>query len=148
VTTDQTSSYEGKVDRLLWLGCEASGLSEGFLTRIEGTDGDGTQTIVRARGSHEQLQPGAPCPLSEAYCRKTIGTDGLLAVSNAVEAGWERDPAYEASELGCYIGRKVVVDGERYGTLCFASSRPGSGRRRPPNSDSTISWSNPSSRRS
>jgi PAS domain S-box-containing protein len=124
VTTDQTSSYEQKVDRLLWLGCEAFGLSDGFLTHIEGAESDGTQTIVQARGSHEQLQPGASCPLSEAYCRKTIRTDGLLAVSNAVEAGWGDDPAYEAFELGCYIGGKVVVDGELHGTLCFASTEP------------------------
>ncbi|WP_262178247.1 PAS domain-containing protein [Haloarcula laminariae] len=124
VTTDQSASYERTVDRLLRLGCEAFGLSDGFLTRIEREGDDGTQTIVQAQGAHERLEPGASCPLSEAYCRKTIRTDGLLAVSNAVEAGWADDPAYEAFELGCYIGGKVVVGGELYGTLCFASTEP------------------------
>ena len=124
VTTDQASSYEQKVDRLLRLGSEAFGLSAGFLTRIERGEGGGTQTIVRATGTNEQLRAGESCPLSEAYCRKTIQTDGLLAVSDAVADGWEGDPAYEAFELGCYIGGKVVVDGELRGTLCFASTEP------------------------
>jgi len=124
VTTDTDASYEQKVDRMLRLGCETFGLSDGFVTRIEAGTEEGTQTIVQARGSHEQLQPGASCPLSEAYCRKTIQTDGLLAVANASEAGWTGDPAHEAFGLECYIGGKVVVDGELYGTLCFASTDP------------------------
>jgi len=122
VTTDQASSYEQKIDRLLRLCCEAFGLSDGFLTRIEGEDGDGTRTIVQSWSSYERLQPDESCPLSRTYCRKTVHSDGLLAVSDAVEAGWADDPAYEASELGCYIGGKVIVDGEPYGTLCFASA--------------------------
>lgn len=124
VTTDTESSYEEKLDAILTMGCEALGLTNGFLTRIE-TDGDGgQQRIVRAHGPHEQLQSGESCPLSEAYCRRTIETDGLLAVSNAPQAGWETDPAYERFELGCYIGGKVVVGDDLYGTVCFAAREP------------------------
>ncbi|MBX0284936.1 PAS domain-containing protein [Haloarcula salinisoli] len=124
VTTDTESSFEAKVDRLLRLGCETFSLSNGFLTRIEGGEADGKQTIVQSRGPHEKLSPGESCPLSRAYCRETVRTDGLLAFEDAVEAGWTDDPSYEEFGLGCYIGGKVVVDGELYGTLCFADTEP------------------------
>ena len=124
VTTDTRSTYEEKLDRLLKLGCETLGLANGFLTHIETDGGDRRQTIVRAHGPHDMLQAGESCPLSEAYCRKTIETDGLLAVSDAPAAGWEDDRAYETFGLGCYIGGKVVVDEGLYGTICFAATEP------------------------
>jgi GAF domain-containing protein len=67
------------------------------------------------------LQPEASCPLSEAYCRRTLDTDGLLAIHDAVEAWWVDDPAYDVFELEAYIGGKVVLD-ELYGTFCFAAT--------------------------
>jgi len=109
-------NFETRLERILELGCERLDVEHGFLTRITG----GTQRVVGACGSHPSLQPDEECPLSEAYCRKTIRGDGLLGVHNAVAAGWEGDPAYDAFGLGCYLGGKVLVDGDLYGTLCFA----------------------------
>jgi signal transduction histidine kinase len=110
------------------LGCERFDLPYGFLSRIEtGLDGDlstGTQRIVHAHGDHTLLQPGETCPLSEAYCRKTIQAEDLLVIADAVAAGWEDDPAYDVFERGSYVGGKVVANGELYGTLCFASTEP------------------------
>ncbi|MFB6250171.1 MAG: ATP-binding protein [Halobellus sp.] len=125
VTTDIELTFEEKIRRLLELGCDRLGLSYGFLSRIdaeEGHESDGTQQIVLSHGEHDLLQPGLSCPLSEAYCRKTIQSDGLLAVSDALADGWEDDLAYDVFELGSYIGGKVFVDNELYGTLCFAST--------------------------
>ncbi|WP_172861837.1 ATP-binding protein [Halopenitus persicus] len=143
VTTDRDYSFEEKIDRLLAIGCAELDLPYGFLTRIsaEGVAGaddvtvpvaddvvtgappsDRQQTIVRAHGSHPELQPGESCPLSEAYCRKTIETPDLLAIRDAGAAGWDGDPAYERFDLGSYVGGKVIVDGELYGTLCFAAT--------------------------
>jgi PAS domain S-box-containing protein len=124
VTTDTQSTYEEKLERLLKLGCETLGLANGFLTHIEADGTDGRQTIVQAHGNNDLLQAGESCPLSEAYCRRTIETDGLLAVSDAPAAGWTEDPAYDRFGLDCYIGGKVVLDEGLYGTVCFADSEP------------------------
>ena len=59
-----------------------------------------------------------------AYCRETIRAGDLIGMQDAVEAGWEDDPAYETFELGSYIGGRVLVDGDLYGTLCFAATGP------------------------
>ena len=117
ITADQESPFDDKVQRLIRLGCEYLDLPYGFLTRIA----DGTQRILYATGDHELLQPGASCPLSESYCRKTIQEESLLAMQDVATAGWEGDPAYETFALGTYIGSQIPVDGALYGTLCFAA---------------------------
>lgn len=116
ITSDVDMSFEEKVRRILAIGRDRLGLRYAFLTRME----DGTQHVVESRGSHDLLQPGESCPLSEAYCRKTIESEGLLGVRDVASEGWNDDPAYERFDLGCYLGGKVVVDDDLYGTLCFA----------------------------
>jgi PAS domain S-box-containing protein len=127
VATDAGLSPREKITQLLEVGPEQLGLPYGHLTRIEvdeGRPGGGTQTVVEASGDHELLQPGDSCPLSRSYCRNTIESDDLFVVQNALDAGWIDDPAYVAFDLGCYIGTKVSVDGELYGTVFFASAEP------------------------
>ncbi|EMA08932.1 PAS domain S-box protein [Haloarcula marismortui] len=116
VASDTDRGFEGKLAAILELGCERLNLPYGFLTRID----DATQHIVEASGSHSELQAGASAPMSKAYCRRTIEQDEPLTIQNAVEEDWPDDVAYEMFGLGCYVGGKVTVNGELYGTLCFA----------------------------
>jgi PAS domain S-box-containing protein len=116
IASDTDREFEEKLAAVLELGCERLDLSYGFLTRIEG----GTQHIVSSAGTHPELQPGASEPLSNAYCKRTIEQDDPLTIQNAVEEPYPAEAAYETFELGCYIGGKVDVNGETYGTLCFA----------------------------
>ncbi len=120
VSSDHERSFEEKVEAILTLGCEYLDVPNGFLTRIE----DGTQHVEVSHAEHPLLQPGKSCPLDEAYCKRTIERDDLLTVVNASEEGWAGDPAYETFGLETYIGGRVEVDGERYGTLCFAATTP------------------------
>jgi PAS domain S-box-containing protein len=127
LATDSELDVHEKITHLLETGPEQLGLPYGHLTRIEVEDLDseaGTQTVVEASGDHDLLQPGDSCPLSRSYCRRTIRTDGLLEVQDAAEAGWAGDPAYEAFGLESYIGTRITVDGELYGTVFFASDAP------------------------
>jgi signal transduction histidine kinase len=121
VTTDASLSLDERVEQTLALACDRLGVRLGFLTRIT----DDTQRIVHAVGDHPLLQPGESCPLSKSYCRRTLDTDGLLAVVHTAEHGdWQDDPGYELFGLECYLGGKVSVDGDLYGTLCFADTDP------------------------
>jgi signal transduction histidine kinase len=120
ITSDCGDPFEQKVGELLELGRDYLGVQAGFLTEIS----DGTQLIVEASGDHELLQSGESCPLSKAYCRKTIEKQDALTVQHAVLEGWENDTAYEAFGLESYIGAKVIVEGDVYGTFCFADEEP------------------------
>ncbi|WP_435099139.1 PAS domain S-box protein [Halorubrum sp. N11] len=116
IASDTDRDFEDKLTALLELGTERLGLPYGFLNRIEG----GRQHTVRAVGDHPELQTGASAPQSETYCRETVQQAGPLTIQNAVDEGWDGDSAYERFDLACYIGATVTVDGETYGTLCFA----------------------------
>ncbi|TKX79377.1 HAMP domain-containing sensor histidine kinase [Halorubrum sp. SD626R] len=118
ITADQERSFEEKLPELLDLGRAYLDVETGFLTEID----DETQVIVDARGDHELLQAGRSCPLSKAYCRRTVDLDGALTVQHARVEGWESDAAYEEFGLEAYIGAKVVVNREVYGTFCFADT--------------------------
>jgi nitrogen-specific signal transduction histidine kinase/FixJ family two-component response regulator len=121
IASDRTLSFETKQDELLALGSSYLDIPFGFVTEIDGTQ----QRITASVGTHDLLQPGESCPLEESYCRKTITTDeGFLAVAHAGESGWDTDTAYEVFGLETYIGGRVVVNDELYGTVCFASDAP------------------------
>ncbi|WP_323674782.1 ATP-binding protein [Halorubellus sp. PRR65] len=116
LTSNPNMGFEAKVEALLELGCERFGVDVGFLSAI-----DEEFEVVAADSAHPGLQPGATEPLSTTYCRRTIAADDPLAVEDAAEE-WADDPAYERWELACYVGANVEVDGELYGTLCFADT--------------------------
>jgi len=120
VASDPELTRAEKIDRMLAVGCEELEVACGFLTRIE----DGTQEIRQSVGDLPELQPGRTAPVSEAYCRRTLGEEQPLAVSDAVAEGWGEDPAYERFGLDCYLGATIYVDGEQYGTVCFADTEP------------------------
>lgn len=107
---------EEKIQQGLEIGTEYLDLPIGYATHIT----DGTQQILTAVGDHSLLQSGNQCPLEEAYCRRTIETDQTLAVQDADASADVSQPAVERFDLGTYIGAKVTVEGESYGTLCFA----------------------------
>ncbi len=120
VASSTESTGMEKIRQMLTVGTERLGVELGFLTNIE----DGTQEIIEAVGDHPGLQPGETAPLSRAYCRKTVGREEPLAVTNASAEGWAEDPAYEEFGLGCYLGAAISVDGKQYGTVCFADTEP------------------------
>jgi len=113
-------SVPEKLDRALAVGCERLDLELGYLTRIE----DDTQTILMRHGDHEAFEPQTSAPLCDTYCRRAIETDGVLAVEDTVAAGWDDDPADDRFGLRCYLGGTIVVDGDRFGTLCFGGDQP------------------------
>ncbi len=118
ITADPDLSLKEKLQQLLDLGRDYLDLPYGFLTRISGD----VQRIVQEVGDHPQIQRGDTCPLSKAYCRETIKQESLLTIQNAPADGWGDDPAYEWSGLDTYIGSQVLVEGDLYGTFCFADA--------------------------
>jgi len=116
ISSDRTKDFTTKTTELLELGCDFLDLRNGFMTRIE----QGTQYVVHSVAAHPEVQEDESCPLDEAYCKRTIELDSLLTVVNASDEGWEDDPAYDRFEFESYIGGRLSLDGDLYGTLCFA----------------------------
>lgn len=116
IFADSDEVLENRIDRALEVGTKYLGLPIGFFTRIE----KGTQEIVRATGDHPLIRPKETCPLDEAYCRRTVEIEDVLTVQDANVSSAISEVAVQRFDLGTYIGAKVVVDDDAYGTVCFA----------------------------
>ena len=113
-------TFAERLHEVLELGVERLGLPYGFVTAID----DGVQSVLDSVGDHDLLQPGESAPLLQTYCRKTLAAGSLVTIPDTPSAGWTNDPAYDLFERDSYVGAPIVIDGDTYGTLCFASSDP------------------------
>ncbi|PAU84706.1 histidine kinase [Halorubrum salipaludis] len=136
IVSDRGTDLEEKVDALLDLGRDHLGLSIGYSSRVDGDrlrlrqyrDGAGLLESLSATA----LDDDGSIPLELTYCRRTIrgdrgaggdtddgGGEGVVAFTDPEAAGLGSDPAYERFGFGSYVGGRVVVDGEVFGSLCF-----------------------------
>ena len=120
IFAEPDGALEDQIEQALDIGTEYLDLSIGFFTRIS----DETQEILYATGDHPLIQPGESCPLDEAYCRRTIEIDSQLAIEDATASAEISETAVQTFGLGAYIGAKILVDGDVYGTACFADPEP------------------------
>ena len=116
VTAERHDTFEEKLVDLIAIGCDRFDLPFGYVTEIA----DGEQRIIATAGDIGVTR-GDSCPLEEAYCRKTIVSEDPVVVSHAAEEGWQDDPAYLQFDFECYVGGRIDVDGEAFGTLCLGS---------------------------
>lgn len=121
ITSDPGLDVAEKVDRLLELGCERLGLENGHVVRI---DRQSDRHEVRVAAGSAFVEADTITDLGETFCRRTIFSEGVLTVSDAAAQGWGDDPAHETWNIAAYIGGKVEVDGELYGTVCFVDREP------------------------
>ncbi|ELY70941.1 PAS domain-containing protein [Natrinema versiforme] len=126
ITADGERTFNERVDDLLALGRERLGLEGGFLARID--KANDRFEVTHASGGTDGLRAGTVSSLSTAYCGRTIESDDLLAFTDSpLEHGIDED-AYDEWGLDSYLGGRILVDGDLYGTLCFedesARSRP------------------------
>ncbi|MFB6187673.1 MAG: response regulator, partial [Halobacteriaceae archaeon] len=120
IVSNQELTTDEKLQQLLALGSERFDVDNGHLVKI---DPDKNQhTVVKAVGS-DIIQKGV-YDLSQTYCRKTIESDDIVEIYNAVEQDWRTDPAYESFGCDCYIGGKLSFEDTLYGTVCFVDENP------------------------
>lgn len=115
------SSPKKAILELLRFGADRLGVEQGLLTRIK--PGPGTVQVVEHTGTVPKALAGT-LDLSNTFCRRVIAGGNVFGVHDAGEEGQSTDPAYEIHGLQCYIGEKVLVDEELYGTACFIKTIP------------------------
>ena len=113
-------SEDEVIERVLELGAERLGLSLGYLSRID----DGEYEVVTVVGDHDVVRPGLTTDLANTYCRHVVEGESLLGIPDATRSRWRSDAAAQNSGITCYIGSEVRVNGDLYGTLCFADPEP------------------------
>ncbi|MHC3380456.1 PAS domain S-box protein [Haloarcula sp. H-GB5] len=126
VTNDTDRRFEQRLVDVLALGVEYLGIDQGHLVAVDPKAG--THEIIATSGDPSLTAPGDITSLSETYCRRTIESDGMLSIYNAEQQGLDDDPAHQRYGIGCYLGAKIELDGELFGTVCFVARDSRSGQ--------------------
>jgi len=121
ITSDSDASSDEKIQRLLDRGCEFLDLENGHVVKIE-TDAD-RHEIQYATGA-DLVTPGTVIDPSETFCRHTTEADDILDIADVTTSGYDTALAHEKSGISCYVGAKLFVNDELYGTLCFVDRDP------------------------
>ncbi|MEZ3117757.1 PAS domain S-box protein [Halobaculum sp. MBLA0147] len=124
ITADPEHDVDERIDRLLRLGATQFGTDYAFLARADRDTGE--YEVTASLSGHDHLEPGAVHDLSDTYCRHVIeGDRETPATTHDTRAALSAtDPAHEQFGLGCHVAAEIAVDGEVYGTLCFAADEP------------------------
>ncbi|WP_254521606.1 PAS domain S-box protein [Natrinema caseinilyticum] len=121
ITTDPTLQTETKIRRLLELGRDRLGADTGIVSRID--DSAERAEVEAAVGRHADLE-GTTMDLSHIHCQEVVTSDDVLAVSDVGDPGTDDQFSDVEFDVRSYVGGKILVEGDPYGTLCFVSHRP------------------------
>ncbi|MFC4357435.1 PAS domain S-box protein [Halobium salinum] len=107
-------TFEEKLPQILSIGCDRLGVANAHLTRVR-TETD-LREVVAVGGDESVAEPGATTRLSATPCHDTVRGEGLNVVVDNSD-----DPD---GEFGTYVGTRVTVGGDPFGTLCFVDPEP------------------------
>ncbi|MBD8893841.1 diguanylate cyclase [Roseibium litorale] len=120
VTSTRALNSDEKISRILKIGCRYYGLPLGVISHIE----ESTYSVKWVECPSGEIEPGLTLPLGDTYCSHTLNATGPLAIAHAAKSEISGHPCYERFSLEAYIGAPILVDGVRYGTICFTSHTP------------------------
>lgn len=121
ITSDPERTPREKVRSIMTLGTERLAVDNAVLSYIR--PDVGSYHVAEAVGPGVEETVGEEFRLGEVYCRAVIDSDEILGWRNLRES-WREDPAQEAFDWGCYLGAKLEVGGELFGTICFSDMQP------------------------
>lgn len=121
ITSNTDLEDAEKLRRLLELGRERLEVGTGFISHIDIETG---KYVIEQAVSGGVVEAGMRTDLSKMYCEQTISSDDILSIFNAPEDGWADHPSSQEWGINCYVGGKIEVDDDLYGTLCFVNPDP------------------------
>ncbi|MFB6126772.1 MAG: ATP-binding protein [Halolamina sp.] len=103
------------------IGAETLGVDHGYFTRIV-PQLDHWEAVASTDDADGPVPVGEVLNLQTTFCRHVVDDGGTFVLGEGEGDASDRD-----GEWTCYITTRIEVDGELYGSLCFADS---SGRKR------------------
>lgn len=114
-----------KLQLLLRLGSEQFDMPIAVLSRIDGQK----YYVHDSISNHPSYTSGTTKKLKHTFCNDTILNSEPLAFESASESKqWSKHYSSKTENIEAYMGVRITVEGDLYGTLSFASDKS---RRRP-----------------
>ncbi len=121
LTGQQSLDVDAQMDSILRRTADLLGMEVGIVSQVEGD----RYTVRHAIApEHLPIAAGATLPLADTFCGAVFEQGTLVAAPHVAQSALCARPAARDFGLEAYIGLPLVVEGARYGTLCFASTAP------------------------
>ncbi len=121
VTTRSDRSFSLRVEQILTMGCQQFNLDVGILSKVEGEKY--RVVAVVANNSSLNIATGDIYSVEDTCCDRTIQAKQPFSFQQSADLDWQH-PCYLDILPQAYLGTKVMVGGEIYGTLDFSSLHP------------------------
>lgn len=109
-----------RLENALEIGVEHFGVDVGYITQLD-PEKDHLEVIVSTNSETQPSLKGLSDTLSNTFCQRTIENEAVFAFPDVSTVGLENHPATQKYGVHCYHGAPIVVNGEPYGTVCFAA---------------------------
>ena len=116
MTSRQELSFEEKTEEMLHLGAEQFDLPLGVLARVQGD----VYHVVQSVSPGNVIPAGTEYATCDTYCAEALKLSDVVSFEEAGATERRDLPAYRKFGLEAYLGTPVRVNGEVWGTLCFA----------------------------
>ena len=122
VTASQNLDFDGRLARILEMGCERLGLEIGMVGRFSGN----RYEIIAARVPEDAFPKpvkGDAFNVEQTFDSLLLGKEieELVCFEFASVSDYRDHPACKTRQLEAYIGVALVADSQAYGTISFAS---------------------------
>ena len=118
ITADQLAAPAENIRQIIDLGRDLFEMDMGIVGNVV----ENTYIFAHIYGPDGSPPAGTRLPMGDTYCQFAFNANGSVCIHNVQESDLAEEPCYEKLGLEAYIGTPVYVNGERYGTLCFASA--------------------------
>jgi signal transduction histidine kinase len=116
-------SQEQQIRETLKLGCRLLGMEIGKVCHID-QDKNLSTFLHTVAPPHYGVKPGAEIPLDRTFCRIIYESDQPVMIHHMRNSEYCHYPCYEFSHLESYVAAPIRVNGEKFGTISFASPDP------------------------
>lgn len=113
-------TFDERIHRVLRFGNIFFETSMAIVSRIDGDQYE----VSYVAGPGEIPPPGTILDCGDTYCMNMLLNDQPVAIDNVQLSEFSAHPCYEAFKLDTYIGVRLMVRGEPYGTLNFTATNP------------------------
>ncbi|WP_267162625.1 GAF domain-containing sensor histidine kinase [Halovenus salina] len=117
---DPSIPLEEKITQAISVGRDRLSVQYGVLSYT----GEGEYEVIGSTIESGDYAAGTVYDVDTTWCRHVIDSQEILAVADAGDSQYRDDIAREETNLQCYIGAPILVDGEVYGTLCYSGNEP------------------------
>ncbi len=114
-------STDQRIRQALELGAEYFGVEHGYVARID-QEHDDWEVYVSIDPEGSTVHEGLAVDFSTTYCQRTIEEEGVVTFHDGPDEQLAADSSFQTYGFYCYHGAPVIVDGEPFGTVCFAST--------------------------